>query len=151
MSFTRFWYEALPFNIFYCSDKLSEYSWHSSCLRYFPCCVRRGLWFFPSQRQGCWEGNSRVSVLHSPHNFCCGCDLPQLLCCGQGLLQHQPGGERRELELVLKPTYLRLWLLISSVQMQGSTQLQFSDPPGCLCRARTRLGSGTSSSVSLRT
>lgn len=69
MSFTRFWYEALPFNISYWNDKLSAYSQHRSCLRYFPCCVGRGLYFFASQRQGCWEGNSRVSVLHFPYTI----------------------------------------------------------------------------------
>lgn len=30
----------------------------------------------------------------------------------------------------MKATHVRLWLLISPVQMQGSIQSQFSDPPG---------------------
>lgn len=68
MSFTRFWYEALPVNISYCNDELSECSRHSSCLRYFSCCARGGLYFFfLAKDRGCWEGNSRVSVLHSPY------------------------------------------------------------------------------------
>lgn len=150
MSFTTFWYEALPFNISYCSDELSEYSRHSSCLRYFPCCVRRHLYFFPSRRQGCWEGNSRVSVLHSPYTI----SVVAVICFSFSAVVRDYCSislkERGDLELV-KPTYLRLWLLISPVQMQGSTQLQFSDPPGCLCRLRTQLGSGTSSSISLKT
>lgn len=96
MSFTTFWYEALPFNISYCSDELSEYSRHSSCLRYFPCCVRRHFFFF-SQLKTRLLGREFKSLCPalSLHNFCCGCYLLQLLCCSQGQLQHQPGGKER--------------------------------------------------------
>lgn len=68
MSFTRFWYEVLPFNVFYCIDELPEHSQRSSCLRDFSCCIRVGLYFFfLAKYRGCWEENSRVSVLCFPY------------------------------------------------------------------------------------
>lgn len=55
---------------------------------------------------------------------------------------------RGELEFLVKQTCLRLWLLNSPVQMQRSNNLQYPDPTGGLCRARTQLGCGNSSNVS---
>lgn len=118
MSFTRFWYEALPFNISYWNDELSAYSQHKSRLRYFPCCVRRGLYFFLSQRQGCWVVNSRVFVLHSPYTI----SVVPVICfsfpavvrdyCRRRRRKRGEEGEREmeerrrrgELGLIVKPT-----------------------------------------------
>lgn len=150
MSFAVFWYEALPFKISCYRDELWKHSWHSSCLSYFPWCLRKGLYLVSSQRQGFWDGNSRLSVLHSLRTIF----LVVLICLNSsGVVRDycSLALERRgELEFIVKQTYLRLWLLNSPVQMQRSSKLHYPDPTECLCRARAQLESSSPFSVSLR-
>lgn len=49
MSFTTFWYEALPFKISCCRDELWKHPWHSSCLSYFPWCLEKVYILFPAK------------------------------------------------------------------------------------------------------
>lgn len=150
MSFAMFWYEALPFKISCYRDELWNHSWHCSCLSYFPWCLRKGLYLVSSQRQGFWDGNSRVSVLHT----LCTIFVVVLICLSSSGIARDYCSltlERRgELEFTVKQTCLRLWLLNSPVQMKTSSKLYYPDPTDCLCRARAQLESGNSSSVSLR-
>lgn len=150
MSFSMFLYDALPFKISCCGDELWKHSWHSSCLSYFPCCPREGLYLLSSKRQGFWDGNSRVS---DPHSLCTIFVVALICLSSSGVVRDYCSitlERRAELEFIVKQTFLSLWLLNSPVQMQRSTKLQHPDPTGCLCRARAQLGSGNSSRVSLK-
>lgn len=116
----------------------------------FPVVLGEVYFFFPAKDRGCWEWNSRVSVLHSPHTtsvvavICLSFSAVVRDFCNISLARR---GERAG--AACEANLLKFWLLIAPVQMQGSIPLQFSDPPGCLHRAKTQLGSGTPSNVSL--